>query len=86
MNKNRIEGLGSQLGGVEVLQRVRANREELRYSAAGDCARPGRSGWRPRQPPSGVVEVIHHSVTARAPRPPGGGAGWQRPGRARSPA
>ena len=55
------------------------------HSTSGERARHGRSGWRPRQPLSRAAETTHSTVTSREPRPPGEGAGWQRPRRARSP-
>jgi hypothetical protein len=44
-------------------------------SVAGERARLGRCGWRPRQPPLVVAKTANHLVTPRAPRPPGEGAG-----------
>ncbi len=55
------------------------------YAARGERARPGRSGWRPRQAPFGPPEGSRRSVTLQAWKPTGEGAGWQRPGRACSP-
>ena len=40
--------------------RIRVSRNEL---VTGERARLGRGGWRPRQPPLGVVETRKHLVT-----------------------
>lgn len=55
------------------------------YAVRGERARRGRSGWRPRQPPAGPCEGTRRSVALEAWKPPGEGAGWERPGRACSP-
>src|ERR1035441_9655669 len=61
------------------------NRLSGNDAVARERARLGRGGWRPRQPLLGAAAMTHHLVTPRLPGPPGEGAAWERPRRARSP-
>ena len=56
-----------------------------RIEANGERARPGRIGPRPRGPKQGAWSGGYRFITSDAPKPTGEGAGWKRPGRARSP-
>src|ERR1035441_11011211 len=54
-------------------------------AVARERARLGRGGWPPRQTLLGAAAMTHHLVTPRLSGPPGEGAAWERPRRARSP-